>query len=427
MKGLSIKYNPDKIRALAAVALTCLYIFCQQFLPNIFRYMILVGIFVMFTYRKQFKFTIRQSHAAIIVSFLLFGGYMLLGTTWAKAPHTTFATSVLTLFTLLIGLAAMNQREFFRLLVPAILVCTGLEAIGMFMPLFSPSLYFSILSRLPVETYKNAVAFLAIGRLCGFNSQTAIAGFYMSVGIGIVLNILLFGNSRKKMRIIYWLILVVEVIALIMTFKRSGMLCVVLASIVILVLNKKIKALSVIKYGVLILILGIIALQYIKEIPEVNESMEQSIDRFDNKGGGDITSGRGELADRAIAIFERDPMLGIGFGGFGLDSDKGTHNVYLQVLCEGGIIGLLLYIPLVVLNLLKVMSSIRRKDGNMMLLNFSLFIQLYYIIYSAVGNCLTDNFIFLLYVLSAVVPYAVSSNKKVKSFESGLYNLLPRR
>lgn len=347
---------------------------------------------------------------------------MVLGTTWTIATHTTFATSVLTFVTILVGLSALGQREFFKLLPKAILICSVIEAIGMYMPLFSPSLYFQILSLLPGDTYVNAVGFLAQGRLCGFNPQTAYAGFFMSIGIAVLFNELVFHKESRNIRWLYILLLTFEVIALVMTFKRSGMLSVALVSIIILIYNKKISLVSVAKFVFVFFLVVVAAYQWIKDVPEVKESLELSTERFEQKDGQDITSGRGELANRAISIFEEHPILGIGYGGYSVDSDKGAHNVYLQVLCEGGIIGFLLYLPYMIVNLIKVIGCIRRKNGDLMLLNMSLFIQLYYIIYSGVGNCLTDNFIFLLYVLMASLPYAIEN--KSYSGKSGIYNLL---
>lgn len=411
MKIPALKINIGKIKAWSCAAIACLYIFCKYFLSNGMGYMLLVLLLLLFSYRTRFRLTIRRSHAPVIACSLLFGVYLVLSTTWTIATHTTFATSVLTFVTILIGLSALDQREFFKILPTAILICSVIEMVGIFMPLFSPALYFHILSRLPGDTYVAAVGFLAHGRLCGFNPQTAYAGFFMSIGIAVLFNELVFRSHKGWIRVFYLLLLLLEVVALVMTFKRGPMLCVVFSSIFVLFYNKKVSIVSALKYGLVIIVLGVTAVQLLRNIPEVDESIEQSMERFEQKDGQDMTSGRGKLNDRAIYLFEQNPLLGIGYGGFGVDSELGNHNVYLEVLCECGLVGVVLYVAFLAVNLLKILISVRKKNGDLMLLNLSLFYQLFYIVHSAVENCLTDNFVFLTYMLMASLPYAVETKK----------------
>lgn len=53
-----------------------------------------------------------------------------------------------------------------------------------------------------------------------------------------------------------------------------------------------------------------------------------------------------ELWDHAMSLFENNPVFGVGFGGFGLSLPesrmKDTHNFYLKMMSEQGIIGLAL-------------------------------------------------------------------------------------
>jgi O-antigen ligase len=50
------------------------------------------------------------------------------------------------------------------------------------------------------------------------------------------------------------------------------------------------------------------------------------------------------LWDHAIGLFNENPVIGVGFGGFGYTVPEGeltdTHNFYIKTLCEQGIIGI---------------------------------------------------------------------------------------
>ena len=62
--------------------------------------------------------------------------------------------------------------------------------------------------------------------------------------------------------------------------------------------------------------------------------------------GEDISTGRFDLYEIAYKAFSQSPIFGIGAGLFKEVTHAYTdvHNAYLQVLCEQGIIGLILFI-----------------------------------------------------------------------------------
>ena len=74
---------------------------------------------------------------------------------------------------------------------------------------------------------------------------------------------------------------------------------------------------------------------------------------------GDIYSitGRGENFTRAIQIISKDPLWGLGLGGYSPENMSiYPHNIILEILCECGIIGLTALL-IVTLMFLKTINS----------------------------------------------------------------------
>jgi O-antigen ligase len=66
---------------------------------------------------------------------------------------------------------------------------------------------------------------------------------------------------------------------------------------------------------------------------------------------GELESSAAErvaLWEHAVGLFKQNPIFGIGFGAFGLTVPQGsltdTHNFYLRMLCEQGLIGIALFL-----------------------------------------------------------------------------------
>lgn len=418
------KSDSCNIVTILQLSLTVIYIFCYYFLHKSIGYIILVLLLTLLTINNLNNRKIKQDQFRLIIIYLTFGVYLICGTAWAIAPHTTLSTSLLTFATILIGISTLNNGSYYINLPRFIFPLSFLETIGVLLPLISPVLYLFIISKIPGDTYVQAVEFLSIGRTSGFTPQTAIAAYYVSLAISIVFCYLTFQSKSKKSNIICISLLVIEYIALILTFKRGHLIASVVATITVLVLNHKISLKTIFKYGFLLGILIAAVAVYLSDIPEIAQSLER-LEIQDN--GGDMTSGRGELATRALSLFEDNPIFGIGLGGFSVNSIKGTHNVYLQILCETGIVGFLMFIFIMLYNLLYTVKQAKKNTSHAGYINFSIYIQLFFIVYSLVGNCFTDNFIFIMYVLATCLPYSLKSKNSVNHESNNRTLLLSKK
>jgi O-antigen ligase len=129
------------------------------------------------------------------------------------------------------------------------------------------------------------------------------------------------------------------------------------------------------------------------------------VDRFIADPGSDTANGRYYLWERAIEMYQEKPIFGYGFGSFNkYASYKGViltasheweshaHDIYIQVLGEMGIVGLISFILLAgcgiatFINIYKKKDILERKDLSMLFLGGS--IQILTLIYGISGNCI---------------------------------------
>ena len=171
----------------------------------------------------------------------------------------------------------------------------------------------------------------------------------------------------------------------------------------------------------------LIAVGLLQILSETVPAMGYVFERFQSLGEDDSTLERLAMWDLAIKKFKEAPLLGNGLWSyrFFYKQELGAyfhpyeekyqylnaHNVYLQLLCETGIIGFGLYMASISLTLYKTIKNAKR----IMLLDeyylryaviFSLVFQLFYIIYSFTGNCLYDV-VFPFYAIAIAMNMSV--------------------
>ena len=124
-------------------------------------------------------------------------------------------------------------------------------------------------------------------------------------------------------------------------------------------MGRLIKALFAL-FGILILIILLSGF-----VPELAATFE----RFNVGDNGDISSNRFTLWAIAMEGFKSRPIFGIGWYGYRLLYSRyiaagqeilDAHNVYIQMLCENGIIGLICYLIIVIYILSKTIGLIKK-------------------------------------------------------------------
>lgn len=332
-------------------------------------------------------------------------------------------------FGIMLCVALKNRTSWIK---PALKIIALLTGASVFFTLFFfifPQFYTFVI---------DAYGFVPTGTSVGKAGYRAgISDHYSQNGIYISIAILLFaaifitinsckeGNGLKEKRINKFVIVnfVISFIALLLTGKR-GVLVFSLISIisVYLIISKK-KVDRAMKIAIFLLI----AVGLLQILSETVPAIGYVFERFQSLGEDDSTLERLAMWDLAIKKFKEAPLLGNGLWSyrFFYKQELGAyfhpyeekyqylnaHNVYLQLLCETGIIGFGLYMASISLTLYKTIKNAKR----IMLLDeyylryaviFSLVFQLFYIIYSFTGNCLYDV-VFPFYAIAIAMNMSV--------------------
>lgn len=215
--------------------------------------------------------------------------------------------------------------------------------------------------------------------------------------------------------------------AVLLTTKRAHLMFVVLSLMMVFYFtNRKRRSNQIIRIACVFMS----GLLIVSLLTYINSPLTATFKRF-LPGGEDISNGRFEMWALAAILFLKNPLLGVGwlgyryeyaanlYSGVGFYTDNAyrakymyldTHNVYLQVLAETGIIGFTAFMA-AVLGVLYVTIKLyqayqRRRDSDSVFLSVSLGLQVFMLLYSLTGCCLND-ITFLFYMLGCGFSYSL--------------------
>lgn len=266
---------------------------------------------------------------------------------------------------------------------------------------------------------------------------TGLASHYSANGMNIAIALctiyaFLYNKMRKLKRVFLVLGLIIFLATLFSTGKR-GVLIFALAALLFtyivcnrdLLENKLIKLILIVAAtGTLIYILSF----YVESIGVTIERMFETLGMGKNSTL-DVSNGRFKLYSIALSLFAENPIFGIGWRQFtndvsiyyGDDSAlRDAHNVFLQLLCETGIVGFLVFTTLFVSAFALTIYIIVRsgREGVVlpqkcsMFMAFSLCYQTFFLLYCMTGNPLYDLQTVYVYILSIGISACIYHNYK---------------
>lgn len=234
-------------------------------------------------------------------------------------------------------------------------------------------------------------------------------------------------NHVDKLK--YILLFVMSLFALLLTAKRGHLVfSLITCSIIYILKNGKNGLPNLLKY---IFIVGI-ALLALFVLSGLIPSLSNSLSRF--TGSDDLTTGRITYWEVCIEYFKKNPIFGIGWYGFRnlyqtlIYNSNSTiytyldaHNVYLQLLCETGIVGLLCYSSLYIyILILTIIKCLKAEGEDKIDLCLSLCIQVFVMLYSITGNCLYDHFYYI-YIIGVGIVLYYKKNGSSQNYEKNRY------
>ena len=295
-------------------------------------------------------------------------------------------------------------------------------AAGVILQRFIPSIYRITILVFP-STYR---ASLVSHGGSGFTLNTGYSAGYIIAGLIVAI------SEYKKERPVYKNIVLslFLLLALLLTVKRGPTLFLILTVIYCYLApvkgSKKMKRYWALFLIILFAVIILFAFRdVLSSIPIVGKILDTIAGVID---GEDVTSGRTRLYLWALELFKRNPIFGIGWGRYRttvvgnvtLVKDLETHNIYLELLAETGIIGFIAFVTTFLLfwNTTRIAYCKCVQENNPYetdwrnLLYFSLAYQTYFLLYGLTGNPLYDPHFQLMYIFSCMIIAAYNVAKR---------------
>ena len=186
-------------------------------------------------------------------------------------------------------------------------------------------------------------------------------------------------SKKRSWQNLLWLALIFLFGFAILALGRRGELLgavILCAGMVLLLCSPRMRLILILGGGGLILLLLWLFVEFLPQFKEIDIFYRyvRTVENLVN--GYDFTSGRTGLFSLAIAGFQSAPIFGIGFDKFytlvnPLLTDieghviQDTHNIYLQMLCETGIVGTVLtLVPMfwLLVTTFRALQTARRRE-----------------------------------------------------------------
>lgn len=273
---------------------------------------------------------------------------------------------------------------------------------------FSPSFYYNNIMPLFSQSLQETllVNYKYYDMLAGLTDHYSRNAYYIMLGfIILTLNFKRFKNKFFIFGIIAFLGVTLGLVG-----KRGHIIFCLISLVITLFIQSKKTIKSFLKNNFKIIIFLIIALTLLMFIPGASNIL----DRIFIEDGQDFTSGRMSLYYMALNLANKTHFLGAGWGSFSAlvnNQYSGVHNDYLQLLCEVGILGMLLFIAFHCFCLYKGIKFYKKHvDDNKIssIMLFSITFQMFFMLYSLSGIPHYDVEVYAMYLLSASIPWIIS-------------------
>lgn len=248
----------------------------------------------------------------------------------------------------------------------------------------------------------DAARYMRFGVYSGLTYQTAVNALYLSIGIGATFCSFLYDKTGRAWKI---MLIVIETVCIMLSAKRGHLLFSALSLLVLTYYssNRGKKLRNILIIGVLLFVVYIVAYY---RIPSVSYFFDRLTDT-----SGDITNGRWTIYESAVEQFKQHPIFGIGWEQFRNTYTRyiDVHNIYLQLLCETGIVGagvfIVAFIRTLVFTIRKVNYIVTEKiiSKKKYLVLFGLFCQVFFLLYGFTGNALYDYYVLSVYFIGVII------------------------
>lgn len=316
---------------------------------------------------------------------------------------SVYITTILRWSVLLLLMFFLKGKEKDYSIAAKILIANGIiQSVGVFLELFFYNKWWplvnTILAKSGIDVYQTIIrAQKNVNYLSGFTHN---AGFTATYIVNAIFAVFLIKDKLKKP--LFFFLIALFNTSLIMTGKRGQLLILLVAySIMYIVkaetVRKGIKA--CLKVAALLVIAYIVGYVLYITINSDNNILYRVLKLIYDKSTSDKSSGRYELWNQAIIEIKNNFLFGIGWLNYDLKYGLGVHNTYLQVLCESGVIGLVLFILAIGTTVFHSYKLVRKKFNEP--INYvTSFYLIYFLMFGIVENAAINiEPLFMLFLL----------------------------
>lgn len=320
----------------------------------------------------------------------LLGSLSLLGTIWLISSLYSYEMSLAikyTLFCIVVFLSLiLLNREVFERSFRYIMILCMIHISIVLIQYFSYSTIDVLARKILSKAYytQAKVIYNYCGALAGITGQTGQVALYC---VAFILGV----DSYAKQKKFFYVFLIPAFIALILTQKRS-FLFISAALTMVSVLSDMKQATRKKKVILGVLVFASVALGYY-----LIASFFDVSNFFDKVEKGSL-SNRDVLWREMIALFVENPIFGVGFYSTDILLGMTGHNIYLQLLCENGLIGAVpFYVSIIYFSCFVLRLKTKKTTSNSFKLNY-----LFMILYGFLGNPIYE-FTHIIIILMSIV------------------------
>jgi O-antigen ligase len=178
-----------------------------------------------------------------------------------------------------------------------------------------------------------------------FESSNGMPPVQLSFYLSVTLFVTYYIFNRLNYAIVYYIFILIQLIAMVMTFSRGGLYFFLFSIVMYHILitgTGQFKLKMILKIVIVPLILAF-AYDYV-----TTKTDGKIIERYEEEG----VSNRDLILNSGIKIFLDNPIIGVGTGNFNIITSEqkyygsftGSHNEFIRILAEHGLFGFLFYI-----------------------------------------------------------------------------------
>lgn len=412
-EGIMVIQKKD-VRKFIPIFLLILYAFTIGMTKHIYMFSTVTipasFIIALFFFKVYFTRNIVLKKRDILVVILLL--IMLLDRNANLAAHDYNA--IYFSFTFFVFYILSNNTDEWHTIALKLLSLMGIfYALMTFITMVVPSVFYGVTNALYSDSssYSSLIQSYSNGYMPGITNNVGVNAIFLTVGLFAIIA-RLFSSENKKVKLFIMALFVV--IALFATGKRAhtafGMIA-ILVAYYFYNCDKPTKG-----FFKLIFIVAILAGAFIIAADYL-PFLSNAINRWSIEASkGDIGNGRTYLRGIALSEFSQHKWIGIGWDRFKylfLSSEGSLYNVhcvYIQILCEVGIIGAIPFFLFFLRSLRNTIWSIKyvvknkkSNDINIAPLVFSILMNVFFLLYCITGNPLYDAPSLLAYIFACSI------------------------